>query len=134
MSINGYLDNYGFYMVLAGKFNDKINKYVGISLQYIGQTYDQSIRERAQQQHKAYKGINDFINEHEGYEVLVRPGIITSISQERISAALVDDIEACLIFTNQPEQNTVNKENYTGRDIIITYEGGYYPLEEISIG
>lgn len=65
---------------------------------------------------------------------MVRPGIITSISQERISAELVDDIEACLIFTNQPEQNTVSKKDYTGRDIIITNEGGYYPLEEISVG
>jgi hypothetical protein len=136
-SAGDYLDRCGFYMVLTGKFIERVNKYVDISLQYIGKAFDQVIRERVQQEHTAYKGINDFVDRHSGYEALVRPGVIISSSPRKKkteTAELYDDVEACLIFANQPEQNTAHRKQYTGRNITITNMGGYYPLEKISVG
>jgi mannitol-1-phosphate/altronate dehydrogenase len=130
---NGYLDSDGLYMVLTGKPDNSGHKYVDISLQYIGQAYDQTIRERVQQEHDAYTQIKKFLSTNKGYKVLIRPGIITDISQKRKSKELVDDVEACLIFYNQPITNTVHKDSYSGRDITITNCGKYFPLEEVSV-
>ncbi|MCL2440968.1 MAG: hypothetical protein FWD14_04455 [Treponema sp.] len=129
---NGYLDNNGFYIILTGKYSSQIRKYVDIKLQYIGKAYAQSIRERVQQEHDAYIKIDQFLKKNSGYSALVRPGIIIELSQQRVTPQIVDDIEACLIFCNQPPANTLNKDKYSGRDIAIINTGGYYPLEEIS--
>jgi hypothetical protein len=131
---NCCLDKNGFYMVLTGKYNVTTNKYTNIKLQYIGQAYDQSIRKRVPQPHVAYNEIQQYLNVNSGYKALVISGIITESSQKKITAELFDDIEACLIFCNQPLTNTQNKESYKGREIVITNTGTYFPLEEVAVG
>ncbi|GHU74697.1 hypothetical protein FACS189450_15310 [Spirochaetia bacterium] len=60
--------------------------------------------------------------------------LIWNILRLFYTQGLFDDIEACLIYDNQPVANTINKDSYTGRSIIVTNTGGFYPLNEKSQG
>ncbi|GHV92467.1 hypothetical protein AGMMS50268_29700 [Spirochaetia bacterium] len=131
---NKYLDDNGFYAVLTGKYDKNTNEYRDILLHYIGQAFDQTIRERAPQKHPAYTQIKQYLKKHPGFVPLLMPGVVIKITQKKLTQELVDDIEECLIYDNQPVANTINKDSYTGRSIIITNTGGFYPLNKISQG
>ena len=128
-----YFDKKGFYVVLTGKYNKDSNKFENIRLQYIGLAYDQSIRERVQQEHSAYSKIQNYLNEHSEYTPLVMVGIIKNSTLGRITKDFFEDIEACLINDNKPLCNTQSIESYNGRDIKVTNTGDYSPLNQVSI-
>lgn len=131
-SNNQYLDDYGFYAVLTGIYDREKRTYKEIKLHYIGKAYEQTIRERVQQEHDAYACIKKYVNDNPERAVLVMTGKIVKASLERITKEFVDDIETCLIFTNKPLCNTMSKDNYCGRDIEIINNGDYFPLKETS--
>jgi len=130
-STNSDLDKEGFYMILTGIYNASRGKYTNIELQYIGKS-ETNIRERILDKHEAYPKINEYLEKHQGYEALIKPGIIVDTSQERITTSFFNHIEACLIFRNQPLANEKNKDSYNGRDILVKNIGNYSPLEEES--
>jgi len=128
-SVNNSLDENGFYIILVGKRKSP-NEYVDIKLQYIGQAYEQTIRERVLQPHpSADVKINKYLSDNREYVKLVKSGIITESSQERITQSFFDDIEACLISKNNPPANDQNKNGYKGRDIIVKNIGKCAQLE-----
>lgn len=132
-SNRGYLDEYGFYAILTGIYDKVENTNKSIKLHYIGKAYEQKIRERVLQEHTAYECINKYLKENPERNVLVMTGKIVKSSLDRITSQLVDNTEACLIYTNQPSCNTMSKDSYKGRDIEIINTGDYSPLEEKSV-
>jgi hypothetical protein len=131
-SLDDYLDGSGFYAVVAGKYDQQARNYTGIKLLYIGQAFDQTLRERIPQPHDAYTCVNQYLKNHPGTTPLAMLGAITSASVERVTQQFVDDTECCLIFSNQPSCNTSCRDSYSGRSIRITNTGDFWPLKETS--
>ena len=129
-----YLDEYGFYAILTGVYDKEENTNKSIKLQYIGKAYEQKIRKRVMQEHTAYECIKKHLKENPGRNVLVMTGKIVKSSLGKITRQLVDDTEACLIYTNQPSCNAMFKNSYEGRAIEIINTGDYSPLKEKSVG
>ncbi|MDR0515582.1 MAG: hypothetical protein LBH25_00885 [Fibromonadaceae bacterium] len=127
-----YLDEPGFYIISIGKFDKKIKKYVDKKLQYIGIAYEQRIRERILQNHKADDKISKSLARNPEYKPLVQAGIIIESSYGKENRQLFGDIEKLLIFDNQPQANTNHKEDYEGRNIIIINDGSNELLEKFS--
>lgn len=126
-----YLDEKGFYAFIAGKHKEK--KLENPKLLYIGQAYEQTLRVRIPQDHKkAEKCINKYLKDNPDTTVWVQTGIITESDVKTRTQPLYDDIECCLIFTNQPKCNTHCMDNYDGREIKITNTGLYGILKKTS--
>lgn len=123
----GYI---GFYAILGGIYNQSKKMYLNITLLYIGQAYEQSLKKRIPQPHPS---INKWLKNHSEYTPLVMIGHRKVVG--KISQALYDDIECCLIYDNQPLCNDKCKERYssTGREITITNDGDYTPLKRVSV-
>lgn len=125
---NKYLDMKGFYALLGARY-DKNAKTWKVTLLYIGQAFDQTLRERIPQTHPGYKCVNNYIKKNPGKELRVMVGIIEKTNLEKRTQALYDNIECCLIFCNKPICNTQCKESYTGRSLQVTNTGDYIPLK-----
>lgn len=123
-----YLDMKGFYALLGAR-HDKNEKTWKVTLLYIGQAFDQTLRERIPQTHPCDKCVHNYIKKNSGKELRVLVGVIEKTSLEKITQVLFDDIECCLIYCKQPICNTQCKESYTGRDLQITNTGDYIPLK-----
>ena len=129
-SSNPYLSKNGFYCILSGTYNNE-NKIEGIELLYIGQTYEQTLKERILQDHVSYSKIETYLKINKNHKAFVRLGIIKDASATKITQALFDDIENCLIINNNPLCNQLSKETYSGRPIVITNIGRHYPVNQI---
>ncbi|GMO51904.1 MAG: hypothetical protein Ta2G_09640 [Termitinemataceae bacterium] len=127
------LDKHGFYVILTGKFDPPSGQYTDIKLQYIGQAYKQTIRVRILQEHDAYTEIAKYLKKNIGFELLVMSGTIATSSLAKLTYQFIDDVEACLIFDNQPLCNTRNMDSYNGRNITVNNTGDYLPLQQVSI-
>ena len=125
---NKSLDMKGFYALLGARY-DKDSKTWKVTLLYIGQAFDQILRERIPQEHPGYKCAYSYIKKNPGKEIRVMVGVIEKTNLEKRTQALFDDIECCLIFCNKPICNTQCKESYKGRDLQITNIGAYIPLK-----
>ncbi|MDD4440359.1 MAG: hypothetical protein PHX41_00550 [Kiritimatiellae bacterium] len=125
------LDYIGFYAILGGVHDTARNVYTHITLLYIGQAYEQSLRARIPQPHTAYGLINTWLSGHPGYTPVVMIGLRDAVGNK--SQSLYDDIECCLIYNNQPLCNDKCKESYNGRAITITNDGDYAPLKQVSV-
>ena len=123
------LDENGFYAILLGKGNPK-EGWESLTLLYIGQAFDQTIRKRVPQQHKAYKCVNDWLKANPGYDAIITLGQISFPG--RLTQPLVDDTECCLIFTNQPKCNETCKESYNGRELSVKNAGKFVPVKSLS--
>lgn len=126
------LDKKGFYAILGATHNAKSNKWENIKLLYIGQAFDQTLRERIPQEHEAYKCVFKYQKDHSGVGIVVMVGIIKNPSVQKLTQQLFDDTECCLVFHNKPLCNTTCKESYSGRDIKVINIGHPYPLEKES--
>lgn len=122
----------GLYAIITGKVEN--GNIEDRKLQYIGLAYKQTLRERILQgdTHPAYKIIDEFVVKYPKYKKYVRLGKITSKIQENDSQKLYKDVEACLIYDNQPPANTQNKESYNGRDICVENKGFHATIKDIS--
>jgi len=127
-----YLEKRGFYIYLIGKRDKQLRKYVDKKLQYIGLAYDQYIWERVLQEHEAADKISKSLNKNPEHKLLVQAGIIIDSSYEKKALPLFKDIEKLLIFDNQPYANTLLKEDYSGRNIIIVNDGSNELLKKCS--
>ena len=126
------LDHGGFYCILGGRWEQAQQHWTNISLLYIGQTYNQTLRQRLSQAHPAYQCIANWLKLRDGFAALVMIGVVTRYSPADLTQALVDDAECCLIFHNQPPCNVNCKQSYNGRDILVDNKGGFSPLNPSS--
>jgi hypothetical protein len=124
------LDKKGFYTILGWTFDETSKKWKDLKLLYIGQAFDQTLRERIPQEHDAYNCVYDYKKNHSGTSLFVMIGIIKESSVEKQTQQLFNDIECCLIFRNKPACNTTCQESYSGRDLEVTNTGDYVPLKE----
>jgi len=125
------LDNNGFYALLGGRWNDTTKKWSDLELLYIGQAFDQTLRTRILQPHDAYTCIEAQL-EKTGKTAIVMVGVVTQASVQRLTQDVIDDLECCLIYSNQPLCNERCKDTYSGREITITNIGGNFPLKASS--
>jgi hypothetical protein len=123
-----HLDEKGFYAILASVRDTSTNKWNKFDLLYIGQAFDQTLRERISQPHDAYTCVNAKVKETEK-TAIVMVGFIKQASVENITQSLLDDIECCLIYSNKPRCNIQCKDEYKGQPLKITNTGGYQPLK-----
>lgn len=124
------LDKTGFYAIIGGIHNADTNKWGNLKLLYIGQAFDQTLRERIHQDHPAYECVFQYRREHSGTDLVVLIGIIKERTVERLTQQLFDNVECCLILCNQPLCNTNCKESYSGRDLQVINTGSIPPLKE----
>lgn len=124
------LDKNGFYAILGGTYDSRSKGWKNLKLLYIGQAFDQTLRERIPQEHPAYQCVFEYRKRHSGVDILVKIGFIEKSTVERSTQQLFDDIECCLIFCNQPLCNTTCKESYSGRDLQVINSGYYRRLKE----
>lgn len=127
---NDFLENNGFYVILAATYDATKNIFFDMELLYIGQTFDQTFRERIPQPHEAYPLIYEYMKYNSQKTVVAKLGAIYDCDAERITQELFDDIECCLINKNQPIFNDKCKKSYIGRSIIVENIGDYFPLKE----
>ena len=127
-----YLECSGFYIMLIGKYDKQLKRYVDKKLQYIGQAYEQGIRERVIQDHKAFDKISKSLSKDPKNTLLVQAGVIIESSYQLETSQLFNDIEKFLIYDNQPCANILHKEDYSGRNIIIINDGSNDLLKKFS--
>jgi len=124
------LDEKGFYAILGAVYNSEKKYWENLKLLYVGQAFDQTLRERIPQEHSAYECAFDYQRKHSGVGIVVMLGTIKNSIVEKLTQQFFDDIECCLVYCNRPLCNTSCQETYTGRTLMIINEGNYSPLKE----
>ena len=102
--------------------------YMGIparKILYIGMAYEQTPTERLKDHHKLPKVLKKWF---QFGSITVRFGKIILPRRKRMTAAIVRDIEAALIYTFQPKHNEMSKNSYRGRSLEIHNRGRRRPL------
>jgi len=118
----------GVYMLLHSKpFKSKrIRRIRHLSILYIGQTYDRSLYERINEHRNQWAaGFFDLPD-----RVTFKVGIVEPPTP-RLTRKLLNDVEALLIITQQPDYNLKLKDIYMGRDLRIENDGMFKPLPEV---
>jgi len=103
-SILPHLNERGFYVVLAGNYDETKNIWTDLESMYVGQAFDQTLRARMTQCHPADDCVDKYLR-RSGKVAGVMVGIIAEASVERITQDVVNDVECCLIYSNQPVCN-----------------------------
>lgn len=124
------LDKKGFYAILGAVFNTKTKKWGTLKLLYIGQAFDQNLRERVPQEHPAYECVFNYQKKHSSVDIVVMLGTIKKSTVQKSTQQLFNDIECCLILCNQPLCNTSCKDSYSGRDLKVINAGHPFPLKK----
>ena len=123
------LDEHGFYMLLTGIPIDMQKIDIG-ELLYIGQTCEQTLRQRIPQNHPSYECI---VRKYHGHMLYLAVGHMEVEGINRKTCDLFDDIECCLIYDNKPVCNTSCTDEYLGRRVVyIQNTDQFRPLHEIS--
>ena len=130
---DNYLDQSGFYNILAGTWDVTTEQYNNLILLYTGQAFDQTLRVRIPQDHDAYECVNSYTRRNSNISLLIMVGVISAMSGNRATQQLYDDVECCLIYKNHPRCNIRCKDGYSGRDLTVTNMGDYSPLAEQSV-
>jgi hypothetical protein len=115
----------GIYMFVDNDrgHNDKL---IPRKVLYIGMTYYQTFRDEIQA--KLRGALGKWLGQHK-FDTTMKVAHVEAVDQERISEALVRDIENLLIMVIQPSGNIQSKESYSGRwPLRIINYGKYRPL------
>jgi len=121
LSTLDYLDQKGFYAIYASVYNKETKKVTHKKLLYIGQSFEQKIRDRLKQPHGADDCMKKEKKNEPNSDLWFRTGIITKKDQERETQQLFNDIECCMIYTSKPKCNTLCMESYEEKKIEITH-------------
>ncbi len=124
------LDKTGFYAILGARFHAESRSWKELKLLYIGQAFDQTLRQRIPQEHPGYDCVLEYPKKNPGTEIVVMLGVIEKSNFDRLTQQLFDDVECCMIYSNQPLCNVKCKETYTGRGAMIISTGDFTPLKE----
>jgi hypothetical protein len=130
-----YLRRKGFYAVLSAMpvRIEGIRRLAIRDLLYIGQAFDQAIRDRINQEHSASACIEEYHRKNPKLELLLKVGVITRTNQQTLTQELFNDVECGLIYSNQPICNIQCKKTYQGRSLFIINKGDYDPLHGNSL-
>ena len=118
-----YLDEKGFYAIYACVYNKDRNSITPKKLLYIGQAFEQTIRERLKQPHDADACMKKEKQNEPNSGLWFKTGVITKNDQEKITQQLFNDVECCMIYVNKPKCNTLCMETYEGGAIEVTHGG-----------
>lgn len=128
----GYLDQEGFYMLVIGTPGTAQPKtQTTRELSYVGKAVGQLLRQRICQKVGHETAFQCIINRGKGHTLYLSLGVLTESSLEKDSEKLYDDIECCLISTNQPHCNITCKDRYNSdlrRNLVISNTGSHHPL------
>ena len=83
-------------------------------LLYIGMTFDQSIQNRLSNRHHILARYANL-----GPDLIVWLGEIRYSNHRRVTRSMVEDVEALLIYLNQPSDNEQFKASYTRRNNLL---------------
>jgi hypothetical protein len=119
-----------FYAILGAKRGYK--EWRDLDLLYIGMAFRQTVKERIMQPHEAYTCINEYLKDNPGREIIIMVGMLVDYSLDRVTEQFVEDIECCLIHSNQPWCNERCKTSYTARPLLVLNDGDYAPLKKKS--
>lgn len=117
----------GIYMFVDSD-RDHDNKFIPRKVLYIGMTYYQSFRDEIQA--KLRGDVGEWVQKNR-FDATVKISHIELINQERISEALIKDIESLLIIIHRPIGNIQNIQTYSGRDLTVFNNGKYGPLRTV---
>ena len=84
---NSKLDSNGFYAILIAKKLEN-GKWSNYTLLYIGQAFDQTLRQRIQQPHDAGQCINSWINSNPTFALVVMIGLITRFQSNHFDSSV----------------------------------------------
>jgi len=118
-----YLDEKGFYAIYACVYNKDRNSITPKKLLYIGQAFEQTIRERLKQPHDADACMKKEKQNEPNSGLWFKTGVITKHDQEKVTQQLFNDVECCMIYVNKPKCNTLCMETYEGGAIEVTHGG-----------
>ena len=118
-----YLDGKGFYAIYACVYNKDRNSITPKKLLYIGQAFEQTIRERLKQPHDADACMKKEKQNEPNSGLWFKTGVITKNDQEKVTQQLFNDVECCMIYVNKPKCNTLCMETYEGGAIEVTHGG-----------
>ena len=118
-----YLDQKGFYAIYACVYNKDRNSITPKKLLYIGQAFEQTIRERLKQPHDADACMKKEKQNEPNSGLWFKTGVITKNDQEKVTQQLFNDVECCMIYVNKPKCNTLCMETYEGGAIEVTHGG-----------
>jgi hypothetical protein len=118
-----YLDGKGFYAIYACVYNKDKNSITPKKLLYIGQAFEQTIRERLKQPHDADACMKKEKQNEPNSGLWFKTGVITKNDQEKVTQQLFNDVECCMIYVNKPKCNTLCMETYEGGAIEVTHGG-----------
>jgi len=118
-----YLDGKGFYAIYACVYNKDRNSITPKKLLYIGQAFEQTIRERLKQPHDADACMKKEKQNEPNSGLWFKTGVITKNDQEKVTQQLFNDVECCMIYVNKPKCNTLCIETYEGGAIEVTHGG-----------
>ena len=118
-----YLDEKGFYAIYACVYNKDRNSITPKKLLYIGQAFEQTIRERLKQPHDADACMKKEKQNEPNSGLWFKTGVITKNDQEKVTQQLFNDVECCMIYVNKPKCNTLCMETYEGGAIEVTHGG-----------
>ena len=116
-----YLDEKGFYAIYACVYNKDRNSITPKKLLYIGQAFEQTIRERLKQPHDADACMKKEKQNEPNSGLWFKTGVITKNDQEKVTQQLFNDVECCMIYVNKPKCNTLCMETYEGGAIEVTH-------------
>jgi len=116
-----YLDGKGFYAIYACVYNKDRNSITPKKLLYIGQAFEQTIRERLKQPHDADACMKKEKQNEPNSGLWFKTGVITKHDQEKVTQQLLNDVECCMIYVNKPKCNTLCMETYEGGAIEVTH-------------
>ncbi len=117
------LDKNGFYAIYCASYDEESRSWKNLVLLYIGQAFEQTLRQRIPQPHDAYDCVFDYQKKHPGTDVIVKIGYITKSTVQKVTQQLFDDVECCLTFCNKPYCSITCKDSYSGRDLQVINTG-----------
>lgn len=120
----------GVYMWLDTSINPSLDPNTGVHKQilYIGMCHQQSFAERISQEWN--EPIGHWLRQNRKYTLTLKLGTVGFVGRERLTKAMVEDLENLLIATQQPPGNVSYTQTYTGRDLEIINAGKASPLPQ----
>jgi hypothetical protein len=106
--------------------------HVGRTPEYIGQAFGQSVEKRIQQDHSSWGKLVRRNRRAADEQWFVRVGQVVH-SSRRPSLGVVTDVEALLIYRNQPDANVTYKKEYDRTcELVVVNRGDRQPLTEVA--
>ena len=118
----------GVYMWLDTAMNPLVTPLRGThkKILYIGKCFFQSFTQRISQEWN--EPIGRWLRRNSKYDLTLKLGTVALVGRERLSQAMLEDVENLLIIAQRPSGNISSTETYAGRDLTIINGCRHAPL------